>query len=201
MRTHFVESRGLTMRLTTTSTLKRTALKIAKRAAIAAGIVWLACFSLVIGVQADDIEHGGEGSSRAGSFDMHGVSGWFRDRFSEAELQRYRREDFQIEAHACGCYDQPEPHYPYLLVFFNTPKGDLVGRPDRRGVDTVITRLAVRHGERYCDVDSEDQCYGNFAHPCEFSDFRYGRQLAPYFPTCKSPEPDTELTPVHYQTD
>ena len=69
------------------------------------------------------------------------------------------------------------------------------------GVDTVITRLAVRHGDRYCDVDSEDQCYGTFAHPCEFSDFRYGRQLAPYFPTCKSVEPDIELTPVRYEIE
>ena len=194
------------MNISTTDALKRTALnaailKLAKRAAMTAGIVAFACFLSAMNAQAFDIEHGGERSSRAGSFDMHGVSGWFRDRFSEAELQSYRPEEFQIEAHACGCYDEPEPHYPYLLVFFNTPKGDLVGRPDRRGVDTVITRLAVRHGERYCDVDSEDQCYGTFEHPCEFSDFKYGRQLAPFFPTCKPDEPDTELTPVRYQTD
>jgi hypothetical protein len=72
-----------------------------------------------------------------------------------------------------------------VFLIFSTPKGDLIGRPDRKGFDTVITRLAVRHGERYCDVDAEDQCYGSFPSPCKFSDARFGAQLAPYFPTCK----------------
>ena len=143
-------------------------------------------------------------SRQGASFDMEGVSVWFRNKFSEAELQTYQPEDFRIESHQCSCYDRPEPHYPYILVFFATPKGDLVGRPDRKGFETVITRLAVRHGDRYCDVDSEDQCYGSFAHPCEFSDFRFGRQLAKYFPTCKSleadPDSDSGLTPVQYKT-
>ena len=189
------------MNASTADVLKRTALNLIKGVMCAICIVSLASLSVGMNAKAGDIEHAGDGSGGTGSFDMYGVSGWFKDRFSEAELQRYLPEDFQIEAHACGCYDEPEPHYPYLLVFFNTPKGDLVGRPDRRGVDTVITRLAVRHGDRYCDVDSEDQCYGTFAHPCEFSDFRYGLQLARYFPTCKSAEPDNELTPVRYSVD
>ena len=189
------------MNASTADVLKRTTSNLTKCVAIVTGIVALASLSVAMNAQAGDIEHGGDGSSRVGSFDMYGVSGWFKKRFSEAELAGYLPEDFQIEAHSCGCYDEPEPHYPYLLVFFNTPKGDLVGRPDRRGVDTVITRLAVRHGDRYCDVDSEDQCYGTFAHPCEFSDFRYGRQLAPDFPTCKSVEPDIELTPVRYEIE
>ncbi len=171
----------------------------ARYAAIAMSGVLLALLSATIDAQAGDIERVPGEARRGDSFDMAGVSVWFRQRFSDAELENYRPEDFHIESHACGCYDEPEPHYPYLLVFFNTPKGDLVGRPDRRGLDTVITRLAVRHGERYCDVDSEDQCYGNFAHPCEFSDFQYGPALAKYFPTCKSLQPDAELTPVDYR--
>jgi hypothetical protein len=131
---------------------------------------------------------------------MEGVSVWFRERFSEAELQAYQPEDFRIESQLCNCSDRPEPHYPYIMVFFSTPKGDLVGRPDRKGFDTIITRLAVRYGEQYCNVESEDECYGSFSHPCDFSDFRYGAQLAPYFPTCKSvdPDADSELTPVRY---
>jgi hypothetical protein len=173
-------------------------INLATRVAIAMLAASLAFLSLAANARAGDAENAGQG---AGSFDMQGVSVWFRNRFSETELQTYDAEDFRIESHACSCYDKPEPHYPYLLVFFSTPKGDLVGRPDRRGVDTIITRLAVRHGDQYCDVDSEDQCYGSFSSPCEFSDFRYGSQLARYFPTCKAVDPDSgsELTPVRYR--
>lgn len=160
----------------------------------------IALSSLAAHAQNDEPENARQRSGQLASFDMEGVSDWFRDRFSAAELQTYQPEDFRIESHMCNCSDRPEPHYPYILVFFSTPKGDLVGRPDRKGFDTVITRLAVRHGERYCDVESENECYGSFSHPCEFSDFRYGAQLAPYFPTCKLVEPDSdlELTPVRY---
>jgi len=160
----------------------------------------LAIFSLMASAQTENPGDVEQNSVRAGSFDMQGVSDWFKDRFSESELRTYQSEDFRIESHACSCYDKPEPHYPYLLVFFSTPKGDLVGRPDRRGVDTVIARLAVRHGDQYCDVDAEDQCFGSFSNPCDFSDFRYGPQLARYFPTCKEVDPasDSELTPVRY---
>jgi hypothetical protein len=176
-------------------------LNMARRAAIAMVAASLALSSLVVNAQDGDPDNSGQNSGQAGSFDMEGVSVWFKNRFSEVELQTYQPEDFRIESHMCSCYDRPVPHYPYLLVFFATPKGDLVGRPDRRGLDTIITRLAVRHGERYCDVESEDECYGSFSDPCDFSDFRYGRQLADYFPTCKSvePDPDSELTPVGYQ--
>lgn len=147
-------------------------------------------------------------SGQPGSFNMDGVSDWFENRFSEAELQTYRPEDFRIESQMCNCSDRPEPHYPYIMVFFSTPKGDLVGRPDRKGFETVITRLAVRYGEEYCNVESEDECYGSFSHPCDFSDFRYGAQLAPYFPSCKStdsdqsPDGDSDLglMPVRYRS-
>lgn len=174
---------------------------VATRVAIALLAASLAFLSLAANAQAGEAENPEQGSDRAGSFDMQGVAVWFKSRFSESELKTYQPEDFRIESHACSCYDRPEPHYPYLLVFFSTPKGDLVGRPDRRGVDTVIAPLAVRHGDQYCDVDSEDQCFGSFSKPCEFSDFRYGPQLARYFPTCKEVDPasDSELTPVLYR--
>lgn len=156
----------------------------------------LALFFPIDEAQARESANSRQDPGRAGSIDMEGVSVWLRDRFSETELQALRPEDFRMETHACSCYDRPIPHFPYLLVLFTTPKGDLVGRPDRRGVDLIITRLAVRHGERYCDVDAEDQCYGSFSHPCEFTDFRYGPHLAEYFPTCKSADSEPELTPV-----
>ncbi len=172
--------------------------KLARRAAVVMLAASLALSWLAMNAHAGESEHARQDSAGIGSFDMNGVSIWFKDRFTEAELRTYQPEDFRIESHACSCYDRPEPHYPYLLVFFSTPKGDLVGRPDRRGIDTVITQLAVRHGEQYCDVNSEDQCYGSFEHPCDFSDFRYGPQLAAYFPTCMSIDSDSELTPVRY---
>ena len=180
------------------SALELSLCKIARCAAIAV----LALFSLAANAQGGELENAQQESGQTGSFYMEGVSVWFKRKFSEAELRTYRADEFRIESHMCGCYDKPVPHYPYLLVFFSTPKGDLVGRPDRRGLDTIITRLAVRHGERYCDVESEDECYGSFSHPCDFSDFRYGRMLADYFPTCKSvePESESELTPVLYNS-
>ena len=160
--------------------------------------VSLALFSLQANAQNADAENTRRGSGQVGSFNMEGVADWFRDRFPEGELETYQPEEFRIESYSCNCDDRPVPHYPYLLVIFTTPKGDLVGRPDRRGVDTIITRLAVRYGERYCDLDSEDACYGSFSDPCDFSDYRYGHQLAAYFPTCKSVEPDRgpDLTPT-----
>ena len=125
------------------------------------------------------------------SFNIHGVSEWLRSKFTEAELQGYTQGDFSIEQCLCNCADEPQPHYPYILVFFRTPKGDLVGRPEPRGIEMAITPLAVRYGERYCETGDEDQCFGSFAHPCEFSDFRYGNELAKYFPYCKREQTDS----------
>ncbi len=168
--------------------------------------VLLSFLSVSANAQRGERENARQDSGQPASFDMDGVSDWFENKFSEAELQTYRPEDFRIESQMCNCSDQPEPHYPYIMVLFSTPKGDLVGRPDRKGFETVITRLAVRHGEAYCNVEYEDECYGSFSHPCEFSDFRYGAQLAPYFPYCKSTEsdqspdadPDSGLLPVRF---
>ncbi len=157
--------------------------------------------SLALFIQANDAQ-GREpatppqDSSRSGAIHLAGVSVWLDKRFSDTELAALPPEDFQIESHACSCADRPDPHFPYLLIVFKTPKGDLVGRPDRRGIDVVITHLAVRHGERYCNLDAEDQCYGSFSHPCEFSDFRYGPHLAAYFPSCKLPDSELELIPT-----
>lgn len=165
----------------------------------------LLLFVVAASAQTGERENARRQSRPVASFDMEGVSVWFRQKFSEAELQTYRPEDFRIESRMCNCYDRPDPHYPYIFVIFSTPKGDLIGRPERRGFDTIITRLAVRHGERYCDVDAEDQCYGSFSNPCEFSDFQFESQLAPYFPTCKQPDTDhdtdsdTGLNPVGFR--
>ena len=92
----------------------------------------------------------------------------------------------EVEWVYCGCNDRPDRHFPYSVAVFKRPNGDLVTRPERGELAVTFTTLAVRFGNRYCDVDSEQPCYGSFSHPCEFTDFRYGRYLEQFFPTCKS---------------
>ena len=174
---------------------------VAARVANLILVALLALFSMHVFAQSEERKDSRRYTFRFGSFEMPGVETWFKSRFSEAELGTYRREDFDIEQELCSCYDRPVPHYPYVLMLFSTPKGDLVGRPERRGFDTVIIPLAVRFGERYCEVDAEDECYGSFANACDFSDFRYGEELAPYFPDCLEVEADSSLKPVRHEIE
>ena len=116
---------------------------------------------------------------------LEGVSAWMKQRFSKSEMDMYSAEDFRVESHFCSCADQPEPHFPYAVVLFTTPKGDLVARAEPQEQGPRITPLAVRNGEQYCKLEAEEQCYGSFASVCAFTDFRYGPLLEPYFPTCK----------------
>ena len=120
--------------------------------------------------------------------DPSGLRTWLATRFSKAELQALQPGAVSMESHYCGCSDTPTKHFPYAMVLLKTPKGDLVARPDRRGVSVIFTALAVKHGDRYCKVESEDDCYGSFPEPCDFTDFRYGPHLSEYFPTCKLDE-------------
>ena len=133
--------------------------------------------------QATPLEHEPE-QRPVSNFDS--VLGWINGRFTSAEIEKMSPEDFRIEPHACSCADKPDPHFPYLVVLFTTPKGDLVARPDGQENMTKFTPLAVRRGEHYCMVDAEEQCYGSFANVCEFTDFRYGSMLEQVFPTCKT---------------
>jgi len=133
--------------------------------------------------QATALEHDPEHHATT-NFDN--VLGWINGKFTPAEIEKMSPEDFRIEPHACSCADKPDPHFPYLVVLFTTPKGDLVARPDGHETMTRFTPLAVRRGEHYCMVDSEEQCYGSFANVCEFTDFRYGSMLEQVFPTCKT---------------
>ena len=125
-------------------------------------------------------------TTRNGPTDPDGVVVWPRARFLASELQELRLGEMEVEAHFCGCYDKPNKHYPYALVLLKTSKGDLVARPERLEGAVAYTPLAVRRGNQYCELESEAQCYGSFPHPCDFTDHRYGPNLAPFFPTCKA---------------
>ena len=119
---------------------------------------------------------------------LEGVSTWIETRFSEAEIAALSADDLGVESHFCSCADKPDPHFPYMAVVFTTPRGDLVARAESHEQTAKITPLAVRNGNEYCNLESGEPCYGSFASVCDFTDFRYGPLLEPFFPTCKSPD-------------
>lgn len=125
------------------------------------------------------------GQEPAQSSSLEGVSAWMKDRFSEAEIEALSPGDLGMESHFCSCADEPDPHFPYMVVLFTTPKGDLVARAEAQEHSAKFTPLAVRNGDEYCNLESHEPCYGSFATVCEFTDFRYGPSLEPFFPTCK----------------
>ena len=125
-------------------------------------------------------------STQNGATESAGSSVWPRARFLASELQELRLGDLEVEALFCGCYDKPNKHFPYAIVLLKTSKGDLVTRPERLEGAVAYTPLAVRRGNQYCELESEAQCYGSFLDPCDFTDHRYGSNLAPFFPTCKT---------------
>ena len=125
-------------------------------------------------------------ATQNGATKPDGPSVWPRTRFFASELQGLQLGDLQVEAHFCGCFDKPNKHFPYSLVLLKTSKGDLVARPELLDGAVTYMPLAVRRGNQYCELESETQCYGSFSDPCEFTDHRYGPNLAPYFPTCKA---------------
>jgi hypothetical protein len=164
--------------------------------------VWLAALvpaqaaqARILGTQED--------AEPAQAVDMGDVSEWFNERFSKVEREALLPGDLSIESHECSCSDRPIPHFPYRVVIFGSPKGDLVTRADGREMSVSMTLLAVRHGDRYCEVGAEESCFGAFENPCEFTDHRYGPHLAPFFPSCKSdsavdssPGPRSEADPA-----
>ena len=117
-----------------------------------------------------------------------GLSHWLKGRFSEAELAALRPEDLDIESHYCGCYDKPKAHFPYSFFLLRTPKGDLVARPDSSEGALTFALLAVRYGDRYCQVESEEDCYGSFAGALRLYRFPLWPAPAEFFPTCNSDE-------------
>jgi hypothetical protein len=116
---------------------------------------------------------------------LHGDASPQRVQYSEGELDAFLRGDVKIESYYCGCNDVPKKHFPYTLAIVKAPHGELLVRAE--GVDGVVkyTALAIRHGDVYCDVAAEGGCFGSFESLCDFTDFRYGRFLAAFFPTCK----------------
>jgi hypothetical protein len=126
-------------------------------------------------------------SDAAPVVEVESVGRWLRARFSSDELLQVQTGDIEVERQHCSCYDQPTRHYPYSLVVITTPRGDLIARPEGAETSVTLNLLAVRHGEWYCEVDSQ-HCFGSFLDVCSFTDYRYGPYLAQYFPTCMQDE-------------
>jgi hypothetical protein len=120
------------------------------------------------------------------ALDFAAMAEWLKGLYTESEFRALAPDQIRLESRQCNCDDRPTPHYPYLLVILNTPKGDLVMRPDQREMQVDFTHLALRQGDLYCGVEADGKCYGQFADACDFTDFRFGATLQPYFPTCKA---------------
>jgi hypothetical protein len=146
----------------------------------------LALVAVSSGCLANDSTAQKDETIQNGATKLDGLSVWPRARFLASELQGLHLGDLEVEPYFCGCYDKPNKHYPYSIVLLKTSKGDLVTRPERLEGAVAYMPLAVRRGNQYCELESEKQCYGSFPDPCEFTDFRYGPHLAPFFPTCKT---------------
>jgi hypothetical protein len=157
--------------------------------------LWLALLVWPVLSRAHDLAAHHDRAEGAAAIGVGALSLWLEARFTQAELAQLRPEDLELEPHYCGCYDRPKAHFPYPLVLLKTPKGDLVARADSREGAVSFAPLAVRHGDRYCELESEHVCYGTFAEPCDFTDFRYGPHLAPFFPTCKTQEVGSAALP------
>jgi hypothetical protein len=122
------------------------------------------------------------------SLDFQNMAEWLSGLYTEAEFRALAPNQVTLQSQQCSCYDEPTPHFPYLVVVLATPRGDLILRPDQRELHVSFVKLALRQGDLYCGVEPGSECFGRFADVCDFTDHRYGAALAPYFPTCRSPE-------------
>jgi hypothetical protein len=150
-------------------------------------VVSLALLLLFGAAAANEPEGGGQLAPPPRALNLEQMAEWLAGMYSEAEYRALPADSITIESQQCGCYDEPTPHYPYLLVVLSTPRGDLILRPDQRELQVNFVKLASRQGDLYCSVDAGSECYGRFPSVCHFTDFRFGPTLEPYFPTCKSP--------------
>jgi hypothetical protein len=154
------------------------------RARALAGGALLAAALVAAGPRPAQAEQPGA-ATRAGLLALPEVAAWLAALMSAEERAALRAEDLTVSGMHCGCYDRPTPHYPYAVVIFSSPKGDLVARFEGDEGSMRISPLALRTGTRYCSIYPSEGCFGEFATPCEFTDARFGKALAPYFPDCK----------------
>ena len=166
-----------------------------KQIGLAAVLASLALTTPWRNAQAADPSMLRDDTEQSNTIDINVISSWLRSRFSATELEQLQSGQLRVQVHYCGCSDRPTAHFPYQLVLLETPKGDLVARPEHHEFAVDFTALAVKYGTRYCAVDKPD-CYGSFAQPCDFTDFRYGPTLAQFFPTCKTDDADAAAMPL-----
>jgi hypothetical protein len=105
-------------------------------------------------------------------------------------LERFHPGAKRAQWYDCGCYDTPVKHFPYSVVVFELGDHDVVVRPERHEAGFTFVALANRYGERYCSLESQQDCYGSFQDVCAFTDARFGSALEPFFPKCKVDEPE-----------
>jgi hypothetical protein len=158
---------------------------ILHRTLVRGGAYFLICGA--IAAAASGVGHAQEaaGSIRARLLSAPEVVRWLDRQMTTSERAALRDQDLKVTGAQCGCSDRPAPHYPYAVVIVSSPKGDLVARVEGDEGAIRMQPLALRTGTLYCSVDEGEGCFGEFAHPCEFTDARFGRALAPYFPDCK----------------
>ena len=68
------------------------------------------------------------GSTPARLLALSEVGQWLEQQYTEAERRALRDEDLTVTGAWCSCSDRPEPHCPYAVVIFSSPKSDLVAR-------------------------------------------------------------------------
>jgi hypothetical protein len=135
---------------------------------------------------AQDLPYKNPSAALDDKYDPTGIVRLLETRYTPDELEAPHDGQMQIEPVLCGCYDKPKKHYPYTFVLLKTPKADWLVRADGNEAMVQFVGFAVRQGEQYCDLDDKSRCFGDFAHPCDFTDYRFGAKLRRFFPTCLS---------------
>ena len=94
-----------------------------------------ACRAQDLAMAKPGVEHGNPGAEKKPGvennrmFYKHGTPHWLKAQSAQRISKGFNLRS-RAEWYDCGCYDEPDKHYPYSVVLFKTPKGDLVARPD-----------------------------------------------------------------------
>ena len=93
---------------------------------------------------------------------------------SQSEIDALSVTDFGMEVRPLQLRGPARAAFSLSRRAVHDAKGDLVARAEAHEQTPRFTPLAVRKGDQYCNLESEEQCYGSFASVCEFTDLRDG---------------------------